>query len=166
MDHAKYRPCAGIMLLNKNGLVFVGRRKPKRPEAVLSGYEWQMPQGGIDEGEDPLAAAKRELHEETNVTSISLLSEAPDWYFYDLPTEVSKHSWRGKYLGQKQKWFALRFEGQDSEIDIDTPAGHGHPEFDAWRWEQMDRLPALVVPFKRKVYENVVAAFSHLAGAN
>jgi putative (di)nucleoside polyphosphate hydrolase len=164
MDPAKYRPCAGIMLLNKDGLVFVGRRKYKRQEGTLPGYEWQMPQGGIDEGEEPLAAARRELWEETNVTSVNLLAEAPGWFFYDLPAEASKQSWRGKYLGQRQKWFALRFEGDDKEINIDTPAGHAHPEFDAWRWEHMDRLPQLVVPFKRDVYEKVVAAFGHLIG--
>jgi putative (di)nucleoside polyphosphate hydrolase len=166
MDLAKYRPCVGIMLLNKRGLVFVGRRKQKRAEHILRRYEWQMPQGGIDEGEDPLTAARRELREETNVTSTRLLAEAPDWYHYDLPGELSKNTFRGKYKGQRQKWFALGFEGDESEIDIDAPAGDGHPEFDAWRWERMERLAELVVPFKRHVYEEVVAVFGHLVKAD
>jgi putative (di)nucleoside polyphosphate hydrolase len=153
------------MLVNAQGLVFIGRRRNKRqPEHVAPGHEWQMPQGGIDPGEDPYAAALRELHEETNVRSVSLIAEAPDWYSYDLPTDVAKRSWRGGYRGQTQKWFALRFAGADSEIDIHDP-GPGHkPEFDAWRWEQIERLPELIIPFKRQVYENVVAAFAPLIG--
>ncbi|MGP0060134.1 MAG: RNA pyrophosphohydrolase [Beijerinckiaceae bacterium] len=165
MDLTKYRPCVGILLLNKEGLVFVGRRRQRKSEQLVRGREWQMPQGGIDEGEDPLAAARRELLEETNIKSTRFLSEAPDWYCYDLPAQASNRVWKGKYLGQRQKWFALSFEGEASEIDVDTPAGDGHPEFDAWRWERMDRLPDLVVPFKRDVYKKVVAAFSHLAKA-
>jgi len=166
MDIDKYRPCVGIMLLNKQGLVFIGRRRQKRAEHILRGYEWQMPQGGIDEGEDPFSAARRELQEETNVTSTHFLAEAPDWYYYDLPDELSKNSFRGKYKGQRQKWFALGFEGNESEIDIETPGGDGHPEFDAWRWEKIDRLADLVVPFKREVYEKVVATFGRLAKAD
>ena len=163
--HLPYRPCVGVMLLNAQGLVFVGRRKNKRqPEHVAPGHEWQMPQGGIDPGEDPYAAALRELREETNVHSVSLLGEAPDWYSYDLPTDVAKKSWRGGYRGQTQKWFALRFTGPESEIDIHDP-GPGHkPEFDAWRWESVDRLVDMIIPFKRHVYEQVVKAFAPLAG--
>ena len=160
-----YRPCVGVMLVNAQGLVFVGRRRNKRqPEHVAPGHEWQMPQGGIDPGEEPYAAALRELHEETNVRSVELIAEAPDWYSYDLPQDVAKKAWRGGYRGQTQKWFALRFTGDESEIDIHDP-GPGHkPEFDAWRWEEVSRLPELIIPFKREVYEQVVAAFAPLIG--
>jgi putative (di)nucleoside polyphosphate hydrolase len=163
-EHLPYRPCVGIVLLNAQGRVFMGRRKSDAgPEHVEGEYAWQMPQGGIDPGEDPYHAALRELYEETNVRSAELLAEAPDWYRYDLPLEVLERSWRGRYRGQTQKWFALRFTGEESEIDIASPAGH-KPEFDAWRWERMERLPELIIPFKRGVYEQVVAAFRHLAG--
>ena len=160
-----YRPCVGVMLVNAQGLVFVGRRRNKRqPEHVAPGHEWQMPQGGIDPGEEPYAAALRELHEETNVRSVELIAEAPNWYSYDLPQDVAKKAWRGGYRGQTQKWFALRFTGDESEIDIHDP-GPGHkPEFDAWRWEEISRLPELIIPFKREVYEQVVAAFAPLIG--
>jgi putative (di)nucleoside polyphosphate hydrolase len=161
-DFANYRACVGIMLLNKQGLVFIGRRKKHRPEIAVPGYEWQMPQGGIDEGEKPYEAARRELYEETNVSSTRLLAEAPDWYCYEMPQDFAKSSRKGRYRGQRQKWIALRFEGEDSEIDITAPAGVEHPEFDAWRWERMDRLADLVIPFKRPVYERVVEAFRQL----
>lgn len=163
MRHAPYRPCVGVMLVNAQGRVFVGRRRNKRqPEHVAPGHEWQMPQGGIDPGEDPYAAALRELHEETNVRSVELIAEAPDWYSYDLPQDVAKKAWRGGYRGQTQRWFALRFTGDESEIDIHDP-GPGHkPEFDAWRWEDVSRLPEMIIPFKRQVYEQVVAALAPL----
>ena len=166
MKQPVYRPCVGVMLINPAGLVFIARRRNKRlVEHVAPNHEWQMPQGGIDPGEDPWAACLRELHEETNVTSVSLLGEAPDWYAYDLPNDVANKAWRGRYQGQRQKWFALRFEGQDSEIDIHTPGQGAHkPEFDAWRWEPMANLPALIIPFKRPVYEKVVADFAPFAG--
>ena len=158
-----YRPCVGVMLVNRQGLVFVGRRRNKRqPEHVAPGHEWQMPQGGIDPGEQPYVAALRELHEETNVRSVELIAEAPAWYSYDLPQDVAKKAWRGGYRGQTQKWFALRFTGDESEIDIHDP-GPGHkPEFDAWRWEDISRLPELIIPFKRQVYEQGVAGFAPL----
>ncbi|MDE2578048.1 MAG: RNA pyrophosphohydrolase [Hyphomicrobiales bacterium] len=161
-----YRPCVGVMLVARDNRVFIGRRLNKRqPEHVAPGHEWQMPQGGIDPGEEPYAAALRELAEETNVRSVSLIAEAPDWYTYELPDEIISKSWRGGYRGQKQKWFALRFEGAESEIDIRDP-GPGHkPEFDAWRWEDVRRLPELIIPFKRPVYENVVKAFAPLLDA-
>lgn len=167
MDALTYRPCVGIMLLNAEGLVFVGRRKSKRGTDVHPmPYEWQMPQGGIDEGEAPYDAALRELREETNVRSAQLLAEAPNWLTYDLPTEIGKKSWRGRFRGQTQRWFALRFTGEDTEINIDAPDNGRHKaEFDAWRWERMDRLPELIVPFKREVYVQVCAHFAHLAGA-
>ncbi len=158
-----YRPCVGIMLLNRQGLAFVGRRRGKRSfDPDIVDYEWQMPQGGIDQGEAPLAAALRELHEETNVTSVVLLGEATRWYSYDLPLGATKR-WKGKYRGQTQKWFALRFTGHEEEIDIERPGGGAHqPEFDAWRWERLELLPELIVPFKRPVYEQVLQDFAHL----
>lgn len=159
-----YRPCVGIMLLNREGLVFVGRRRGKKnPELVRPEHEWQMPQGGIDAGEKPLDAALRELREETNVFSATLLAESPEWYTYDLPPEFTRRSWKGRFQGQRQKWFALRFDGAESEINIETPAGGQKPEFDAWRWEAVDRLVDLIIPFKRPVYEKVVQTFAHLA---
>jgi putative (di)nucleoside polyphosphate hydrolase len=156
----KYRPCVGVMLLNARGLAFIGRRRPKgKGDAVAQRYEWQMPQGGIDDGEAPFDAARRELYEETNVQSVELLGEASRWLSYDLPPDSSMR-WKGKYVGQTQKWFALRFTGADSEIDIAQPAGGAHePEFDDWRWEKPSLLPGLIVPFKREVYEAVVEEF-------
>lgn len=161
--HPSYRPCVGVALFNAQGRVFVGRRRAESgPEHVAGLYAWQMPQGGIDPGEDPRAAAVRELYEETNVSSISFLGEAPDWYSYDLPLDVAGKAWKGRYRGQTQKWFAFRFEGPEAEIDIASPAGH-KPEFDEWRWERLERLPELIIPFKRPVYEKVVAAFAPFA---
>ncbi len=158
-----YRRSAGVMLINRDGAAFIGRRKKSRQAGLVVGHEWQMPQGGIDDGEAPYDAALRELFEETNVSSASLIAEAPQWLSYDLP-EGAKSGWRGRYRGQTQKWFLMRFEGEDTEIDIERPAGGAHtPEFDAWRWERLEALPSLVVPFKRRVYEEVVAAFAELA---
>jgi len=159
-----YRPSVGVVLFNRDGKVFLGRRKRRRGARPALGHEWQLPQGGIDKGEAPRAAALRELYEETNVESVSLLAEAPEWLSYDLPPEAAAVRWRGRFRGQRQKWFAFRFEGADSEIDIERPANGAHtPEFDAWRWEQIEALPALVIPFKREVYEKVVSTFKPLA---
>ena len=156
-----YRPCVGVMLVNRDGLVFIGRRlRSAGPEHVDDRHAWQMPQGGIDPGEEPLQAAFRELYEETSVRSAELLAEAPDWYAYDLPPEISGRAWRGRYRGQTQKWFAFRFTGDDSEIDILKPGGGRHKaEFEAWRWEPIENLPELIIPFKRSVYDGVVSAF-------
>lgn len=161
---SNYRPCAGIMLLNREGLVFIGRRIALAADHVPP-HAWQMPQGGIDEGEDPYDAALRELREETNVVSATLLVTAPDWYCYDVPGGMIRKGGKA-YKGQRQKWFAMRFDGADSEIDIEHPAGGVHAEFDAWRWERLDRLPDLVVPFKRPIYEKVVEVFRPLIERN
>ena len=161
-----YRSCVGVMLINREGLVFIGRRRSEA-DAAADGYSWQMPQGGIDPGEEPYEAALRELYEETSVRSVSLLAEAPEWYAYDLPSMVAGRAWRGRYRGQNQKWFAFRFEGHESEINIHQPGGGGHrPGFDEWRWEEMQRLPELIIPFKRPVYEKVVADFSPFSQQN
>lgn len=159
-----YRPCVGIMVLNRDGLVWAGRRIALT-DSEMAGSDrlWQMPQGGIDKGEDPLPAARRELYEETGMRAVSLLGEAPDWINYDLPAHLVGLALKGKYRGQTQRWFAFRFEGEDSEIAINPPPGGHEPEFDAWGWKPMDELPSLIVPFKRAVYEQVVAAFRHLA---
>lgn len=159
-----YRPCVGIMVLNRAGLVWAGRRIPEgNSEYDGSPMLWQMPQGGIDDGEDPLTAAIRELFEETGMKSVSLLAEAGRWINYDLPRELIGIGLKGRYRGQTQRWFAFRFEGDDSEIAIDPPPGGHVAEFDAWAWKPMRELPDLIVPFKRAVYDQVVAEFIHLA---
>ena len=162
-DDLPYRPCVGVALADAEGRVLIGHRKRKRGHEDFDARSWQMPQGGIDQGEAPLEAAKRELWEETNVRSIALIAELPDWLSYDLPPEA-RGRWAGRYRGQTQKWFLFRFLGPESEIDVHHPAGGGHAaEFDAWRWETFERLPEVVVPFKREVYERVAAAFAPLA---
>lgn len=161
-----YRPCVGVTLFNAEGRVFIARRRPdKGPEYRDAIYEWQMPQGGIDPGEDPYPAALRELYEETNIRSTKLLAEAPDWYNYDLPPETMGRALKGRYRGQTQKWFALRFVGDEREINVRAPADGLHkPEFIEWRWEPLENLPNLIIPFKRGVYESVVQAFARFAG--
>jgi putative (di)nucleoside polyphosphate hydrolase len=158
-----YRPCVGLMLLNKQGRAFIGRRS-EGPEHVDETHVWQMPQGGIDPGEDPWPAALRELYEETNVRSVEKLAESKDWYAYDIPRDIVGQAWKGKYRGQTQKWYALRFTGKESEIDVERPGGGKHkPEFLEWRWERIERLPGLIIPFKRPVYEKVIREFANLA---
>ena len=156
-----YRPCAGVMLFNGDGRVFVGRRSDRSEEGVDSTW-WQMPQGGLDEGEDPEAGARRELAEETGVTSARFVARTRDWLTYDLPSELIGVAWHGRYRGQKQMWFAALFEGKESEIDLGPRDGHDQ-EFDAWQWVTLQELPSLVVPFKRKVYEAVIEQFAALA---
>jgi len=157
-----YRPCVGVMLLNRDGLAFLGRRI-EGPEHVDLTHSWQMPQGGIDPGEEPWRAALRELREETSIRSVELAGEIEEWLQYDIPREIIGQVWKGKYRGQTQKWFAMRFTGAESEIDVVHPAGAQEAEFAAWRWEPMKNVPDLVVPFKRAVYDRVVREFGHLA---
>ena len=157
-----YRRCVGIMVLNRAGLVFVGRRI-EGPEHVDLVHAWQMPQGGIDAGEEPWPAALRELREETNISSVERLGEVAEWLNYDIPRDLVGQAWKGQYRGQTQKWFAVRFVGAESEIDIASPDGAAHAEFSAWRWQELKDLPDLVVPFKRPVYERVVQEFAKFA---
>jgi putative (di)nucleoside polyphosphate hydrolase len=157
-----YRDCVGIAVFNRDGRVFIGCRKPEDdPEdSAELGAPWQMPQGGIDKNEDPLDAARRELFEETSIRSIELVAEAPGWIYYDLPDEALGIALKGKYRGQRQRWFAFRFDGSEDEINVLTPGDGSMPaEFDRWRWEDLEALPDLVVPFKRDAYVEVVEAF-------
>jgi len=148
-----YRPCVGLMLLNASGQIFVGKRIDQTVEG------WQMPQGGIDAGEEPRTAVMRELKEETGTDKAEIIGEMDDWLDYDLPAHLVGIAFHGKYRGQRQKWFALRFRGQDSDFDLHTH----QPEFAEWKWVDMDALPSLIVPFKRDTYAKVIAAFRGLA---
>lgn len=147
-----YRPGVGVMLLNRRGLVFIGQRFDASVEA------WQMPQGGIDEGEEPYTAAIRELGEETGIPPhlVELVAESSGWLSYDLPDELIGKLWSGRYRGQRQKWYAMRFLGSDNDVQIAT----SHPEFRAWRWAPLDHLESLIVPFKRRLYADVVRELS------
>lgn len=151
-----YRPCAGFMLVNSEGLVFVGQRI----DPSAHGF-WQMPQGGIDKGEDIQDAALRELHEEIGVAAhlVEVIAPASRPLLYDLPAELLGKVWKGKYRGQEQHWFLGRFLGTDADIDLEA---HDPPEFNAWKWVAPDQLPELIVPFKREVYETLVAEFRDL----
>jgi putative (di)nucleoside polyphosphate hydrolase len=159
-DPKNYRPNVGLALFHSNGLVFLGKRV-----STEGPYQWQMPQGGVDRGEKVLEAAYRELEEEIGVRSAQaeLLEETADWLHYDFPIDVrTKMKPRGRYLGQRQKWFAFRFKGRDSDIRLDTHT----PEFVDWRWAALETAPALVIPFKRPVYEEVARRFKkHTVGA-
>ena len=160
-----YRPCVGLVVFNRAGLAFIGRRIDG-PEHVDLTHAWQMPQGGIDDDEEPWPAALRELHEETNIRSVERLGEIAEWLSYDIPGDLIGKAWNGRYRGQTQKWFAVRFTGAESEIDIAHPGGAQEPEFSAWRWEKLENTPELVVPFKRPVYDRVVAEFGTFARAS
>ena len=160
-----YRDCVGTAVFNADGLVFIGRRKPEEDPEDSSehGSPWQMPQGGIDKGEDPHEAALRELYEETSIRSVQLIAEAPGWIYYDLPDDALGIALKGKYRGQRQRWFAYRFTGEDSEINVTAPGDGSMPaEFDKWRWESLEALPQLIVPFKKQAYLEVVTAFRDL----
>ncbi|WP_072343478.1 RNA pyrophosphohydrolase [Devosia enhydra] len=160
-----YRDCVGIALFNAEGQVFIGRRQgivvPEGAEETQR--PWQMPQGGMDKGETAREAALRELWEETSVRSVRFIAELPDWIYYDLPDADLGIALKGKYRGQRQRWFAFRLTGDDSEIDVLAPGGGEFPaEFDAWRWEDLSSLPDLIVPFKREAYEKIVSGFAGL----
>lgn len=152
-----YRACVAVMLANSEGHVWMGRRVPKWDEGRLSS-PWQCPQGGIDPGEDPGTAVHRELLEEIGSNNAEILAESREWYTYDLPEEALGVALNGKYRGQKQKWFAMRFLGHESEINLIPPPPHKQ-EFDAWCWVPLDKIPELVVPFKRLVYAKVICEF-------
>jgi putative (di)nucleoside polyphosphate hydrolase len=151
-----YRPAVGIMLLNDANQVFVARRIDTDAEA------WQMPQGGIDDGEEPRTAALRELEEEIGTNQATILAESQRWLRYEFPTELARKVWGGRYRGQRQKWFAMRFTGADSDIDLATE----HPEFMDWKWLPAAQLPELIIPFKRQLYRDVLTEFAGILGAD
>jgi len=159
MSDLPYRPNVGAVLFNREGLIFVARRADM-PNAEGPAGGWQLPQGGIDDGEDPRTAVLRELEEEIGTCKAEVIGEHPDWLTYDLPSNLLGIAWRGRYRGQRQRWFALRFTGEDSDIRLDLDP---HPEFDAWRWVALADLPALAVPFKRAIYDVLAASFAKFA---
>ncbi|SMC32577.1 RNA pyrophosphohydrolase [Novosphingobium sp. B1] len=151
-----YRPCVGVMLVNSAGRVFVGKRIDNKEMDA-----WQMPQGGIDDGEDLHAAALRELQEETGVSSdlVTIIAETRDELLYDLPDFLMGKMWGGRFRGQRQKWLLMRFSGEDADVDLNA---HEHAEFEAWRWVEPEQVPELIVPFKKRVYRQVVDEFRDL----
>jgi len=158
-----FRPCVGIVVFNKMGKVWAGRRLVERDDENVGATKlWQLPQGGIDEGEDAQAAARRELWEETGIKSVEYLTEIAQWLEYDLPPERLGIALGGKYRGQRQKWFAFLFVGDEEEVNIHTPPEGNKPEFDAWDWVDLETLPMMVVPFKQAVYEAIVLNFRPL----
>jgi len=155
-----YRDNVGAALFNAAGLVLVARRADL-PNAEGAPGGWQLPQGGMDKGEDPRVAIFRELEEEIGTARAEILAEHPEWLTYDLPPDLIGKALKGKYRGQRQRWFALRFTGSDEDIRLDLDP---HPEFDAWRWAKLSDLPALAVPFKREIYEVLARDFARFAG--
>ncbi|GAA6201804.1 RNA pyrophosphohydrolase [Aquicoccus sp. SU-CL01552] len=151
-----YRPCVGVMLMNAEGHIFVGQRRDRFEEA------WQMPQGGVEKDEAPREAALRELWEETGVTAdlVEILAESAAWLPYDLPADLVPQIWKGRFRGQEQKWYLMRFNGTDDQVNIETE----HPEFSTWRWQDPAHLVERIVPFKRAVYEKVVEEFTPYLG--
>ena len=160
MTSLPYRPNVGAVLFNAQGLILVARRADM-PNAEGAAGGWQLPQGGMDEGEDPAVAVFRELEEEVGTARAEILAEHPEWLTYDLPPDLLGKALGGKWRGQKQKWFALRFLGSDADIRLDLDP---HPEFDAWRWAHLRDLPAMAVPFKRAIYDRLAVDFARFAG--
>jgi putative (di)nucleoside polyphosphate hydrolase len=156
-----YRIGVGVVLFNSQGRIWLGQRIEHSDQPEKGPYRWQLPQGGVDQGEEPVNAAIRELYEETGVRSAEIVAETRDWLAYDLPADQIGVALKGRYRGQKQKWFAMRFLGDDVEVDIASPGGH-EPEFDDWRWAERHEPPGLVVPFKRPLYEAVLGEFEAL----
>jgi putative (di)nucleoside polyphosphate hydrolase len=158
-----YRPNVGIALFNAKGLVFAGRSRSSGPEIVEPGLDWQMPQGGIDPHEDIVAAARRELAEETGATSLSLLSATEEWWAYDFPPYAGPPHRLAAFRGQRQRWVAFRFEGTEAELDISRPNGDEPAEFSEWAWLNLADMPTRVVSFKREIYCKVALAFAPFA---
>jgi len=159
-----YRPNVGVALFDAAGRVLIARRiGDDGPEVLVPGCEWQMPQGGIDPDEDIEAAARRELFEETGVRSATLIGAHPEWLTYDFPRYDGPPHKLAAFRGQRQRWFAMRFQGVDGEIDLAPAEAGAEPEFSEWRWERLDRLPAMVVPYKRAIYLEVARAFAPFA---
>ena len=155
-----YRDCAGCVVFNSRGQVLVCERKSSKKN---KNHVWQFPQGGIDGNEEPIDAAMRELFEETSIHSVSLITAASNWIYYDLPDDILGVSLKGKFRGQRQKWFAFLFEGDESEINVIKPVnGKFKAEFSDWRWENLTKTPELIVPFKQKAYEEIVVSFEHI----
>ncbi len=163
MSDKPYRPNVGIALFNTRGLVLLARRiRDDGPEVIYPGAEWQMPQGGIDAAEDPRAAALRELFEETGVTTADYLAET-EWLTYEFPPYHGLPHKLAQFRGQRQKWFAMRFAGDEKEIDPLVPRNGEQPEFDQWRWERLDNIATLVVPYKRDIYLAIAKSFAGFA---